>query len=93
MASQCPAPEIEPTRPRETGVPTFGGEGAAREGGRDEVGLQVRVEEQVGQVCAVEGEDGEREEQKEEVDVVVAADAGVEPDAMVVALGDAGTAE
>ena len=55
--------------------------------------LQVGVHEDVGEAGAVAGEEGEGEEKQEEEGVVGAADAGVEPDAVVVALCDAGAAE
>ena len=93
LAVQRPAPEVEPPRPREASGPALGRDAAAHKGGGDEVRLQVGVHEDVSEVRAVGGEKGKGEEQQEEVGVVGAADAGVEPDAVVVVLGDAGAAE
>lgn len=55
--------------------------------------LDLHIEDLVAQVGAIGQQEGEREHEGEEIDVVVPADAVVDPDAVVVGLLDAGAAD
>lgn len=55
--------------------------------------LDLHIEDLVAQVGAIGQQEGEREHQREEIDVVVPADAVVDPDAVVVGLLHAGAAD
>ena len=54
------------------------------------MGLKVRVEDSMAKVDGVEEHERDAEEESNEVDVVVPADAIVEPDAMMVGFCNAG---
>ena len=93
VSSDREAPERHVRGPGEIGAPALGGCATASEAGGHEAGLEVRVEDGVAQVSAVGEEQAGGDEQGKEVPVVVAADAVVDPDAVVVMFLDAGGAD
>ena len=94
-AGEGPDVGVEELRPGEALAPCggFGGGGALEQRGGGEAGGEQGGEVSIAQEAAVGEERGGGDEEQEEINVVVAADAVVDPDAVVVLALDAGAAE